>query len=84
MKSENMQLSNRIPYEEKLLARENRADFLILLSKLGPLDRDMLVMKVIEGNSYKEIALNMGMVECMVEERINCTFQKWSSHKFNY
>lgn len=63
--------------EEKLLAGQNRIKLLMLLSELEALDRDILVMKLIQGNSHDEIALNLGLFKCTVEERIYYAFKKW-------
>lgn len=79
VKNEHTQTSRKPPIEEKLLSEDNRLELLRLLSELGTLDRDILVMKLIQGNSSEEIALNMQLFQCTIEERICFTFQKWSS-----
>lgn len=79
VKNKNTQTSSSPPIEEKLLAEDNRLELLTLLSDVGTLDRDILVMKLIQGNSSKEVALNMQLFQCTIEERIRFTFKKWSS-----
>lgn len=64
--------------EELMAARENRFELLKMLSDLGALDHDILVMKLIQGNSNKEIAVHLGLVEYTVEIRIQYAFKKWS------
>lgn len=77
MRYENIPTSSTVSVEEELMARENRVALLQMLSELGALDRDILVMKLIQGNSNEEIALHLGLVEGVIELRINYAFKKW-------
>lgn len=72
-----IQTSSTLAIEEKLLARGNRIELLKLLSKLEALDRDILVMRLIQGHSHEEIAVHLGLFKCSVENRIVSTFKKW-------
>lgn len=74
-----IQASSTLAIEEKLLARGNRMELLKLLSKLGALDRDILVMRLIQGHSYEEIAVHLGLFENSVENRIVSTLKKWDA-----
>lgn len=79
MKYGNMETSSTLSMEEELMAtRENRFELLKLLSEVGALDRDILVMKLIQGHSNKEIALHLGLVEYTVEIRIHDALKKWN------
>ncbi|MDN3451685.1 sigma factor-like helix-turn-helix DNA-binding protein [Planococcus sp. APC 3906] len=78
MRFGNMETSSTLSMEEELMAaRENRFELLKLLSELGALDRDILVMKLIQGISNKEIAVHLGLVEYTVEIRIHDALKKW-------
>lgn len=77
MRYGNMETSSTLSMEEELMAaRENRFELLKLLSELGALDRDILVMKLIQGHSNKEIALHLGLAEYTVEIRIHDALKK--------
>ncbi|MFD1032890.1 sigma factor-like helix-turn-helix DNA-binding protein [Metaplanococcus flavidus] len=76
MNNENVQTSSTLSIEEELLTKEKRYELLKLMSELGVLDRDVLVMKFIQGNSNEEIALNTGMVQDIVEDRIYQALKK--------
>lgn len=71
-----IQTSSTLTIEEKLLAK-NRIELLKLLSELGALDRDILVMKLIQGHSHEEIAVHLGLFIYSVENRIVSTLKKW-------
>lgn len=77
MRYENIQTSSTLSVEEELTAKENRFELLKRLSELGALDRDILVMKLIQGSSAEEIALHLGLAEYTVEIRIYDAFKKW-------
>lgn len=72
-----IQTSSTLAVEEKLLARGNRVELLKLLSELEALDRDILVMRLIQGHSHEEIAVHLGLFIYSVENRIVSTLQKW-------
>lgn len=71
------QTSSTLAIEEKLLARGNRMELLKLLSELEALDRDILVMRLIQGHSHEEIAIHLGLFKYSVENRIVSTLKKW-------
>ncbi|MBB5181575.1 RNA polymerase sigma factor (sigma-70 family) [Planomicrobium koreense] len=78
MRYGNMETSSTLSMEEELMAaRENRFELLKLLSELGALDRDILVMKLIQGISNKEIAVHLGLAEYTVKIRIHDALKKW-------
>lgn len=70
MNKDNSQTSSTLSIEEELLTKEKRYKLLKLMSELGVLDRDVLVMKFIQGNTNEEIALKTGMVQGTVEDRV--------------
>lgn len=72
-----IQTSSTLAIEEKLLARGNRIELLKLLSEIEALDRDILVMKLIQGYSHEEIAIHLGLFKYSVETRIVSTLKKW-------
>lgn len=72
-----IQTSSTLDIEEELLARRNRFELLKLLSELEMLDRDILVMRLIQGHSHEEIAVHLGLFKYSVENRIVSTLQKW-------
>lgn len=72
-----IQTSGTLDIEEKLLARRNRFELLKLLSELEMLDRDIIVMKLIQGYSHEEIAVHLGVFKYSVENRIVSTLKKW-------
>lgn len=76
MNKDNLQTSSTLSIEEELLTKEKRYKLLRLMSELGVLDRDVLVMKFIQGNSNEEIALKMGMVQGAIEDRIYQALKK--------
>lgn len=77
MKHGNMKTSSTLSMEEeRMAARENRFELLKLLSESGALDRDILVMKLIQGNSNKEIAVHLGLAEYTVKIRIQDALKK--------
>lgn len=69
--------SSTLAIEETLLAGGNRIKLLKLLSKVGALDRDILVMRLIQGHSHEEIAVHLGLFKYSVENRIVSTLKKW-------
>lgn len=70
------QTSSTLPLEKELLTKEKRHELLKLMSELGVLDRDVLVMKFIQGNSSEEIAIKTGMFQDTVEKRIYHALKK--------
>lgn len=78
MNKDNLHTRSTLSIEEELLTKEKRYKLLRLMSELGVLDRDVLVMKFIQGNSNEEIALKTGMVQDTVEDRV---FQALSNLK---
>lgn len=78
MNNDNLQTSSTLSIEEELLTKEKRYKLLKLMSELGVLDRDVLVMKFIQGNSNEEIALKMGMIQSTVEDRVYRALRKLS------
>ncbi|WP_198038582.1 sigma-70 family RNA polymerase sigma factor [Planococcus lenghuensis] len=77
MNNGTLQTSNALSIERELLTRGKRHELLKLMSEVGVLDRDILVMKFIHGSSNKEIAMNMGLVQCTVEDRIYKALKSW-------
>jgi RNA polymerase sigma factor (sigma-70 family) len=76
MNNENLQISSTLSIEEELLNKEKRQELLKLMCELGVLDRDVLVMKFIQGSSNEEIAKRMGMFQATVENRIYKALKK--------
>ncbi|RLQ92741.1 sigma-70 family RNA polymerase sigma factor [Planomicrobium sp. Y74] len=78
MNKDNLQTSSTLSIEEELLTKEKRYKLLRLMSELGVLDRDVLVMKFIQGNTDKEIASKTGLVQGTVEDRVYQALRKLS------
>ncbi|RAZ79289.1 sigma-70 family RNA polymerase sigma factor [Planococcus halotolerans] len=78
MNKDNLQTSSTLSIEEELLTKEKRYKLLRLMSELGVLDRDVLVMKFIQGNTNEEIAIKTGMVQGTVEDRVYQALRKLS------
>lgn len=72
------QTSNALTVEEELLTKEKRYELLKLMCGLGVLDRDVLVMKFLQGNSNAEIAVKTGMIQGTVDDRIHQALKKLS------
>lgn len=76
MNNDNLQTRSSLSIEEEWLTKEKRHELLKLMCELGVLDRDILVMKFIQGRSSEEIAIHTGMVQCTVEDRIYQAIKK--------
>lgn len=76
MNIDNLMTSKTLSYEEVLLSKEKRHELLKLMCGLSILDRDVLVMKFIQGNSNEEIAIKTGMVQSIVEDKIYQALKK--------
>lgn len=76
----NAKVNNTYIAETKLLIRENKNEFLRLMSELSMLDRDILVMKFFLDMTNEEIANNIGATKATVDNRIYHGEKKLQTH----
>lgn len=75
MRANHSKRSSTLSQKETLLVGEHKTELLILMSKAGVLDRDILVRKFFQDMLNEEIARDMGLIKQVVDDRI-CTALK--------
>lgn len=76
MRIENSKRSSILSGTEALLVQKHKNELLKFMSKVGVLDRDILVMKFFQDMPEEEIAKNMGLVQQTIKDRINCNLKE--------
>lgn len=76
----NAKVANTHTAETRLFIRENKNEFLKIISELSMLDRDILVMKFLLDMTNEEIANNIGATKATVDKRIYHGEKKLQTH----
>lgn len=81
MRTNHSKRSSTLSLTERLLMGERKNELLCFMSKIGILDRDILVRKFFLHMPNEEIARDMGLVVHVVDERIYHAVKQLSIYK---